>query len=77
MNENLNFAQYTKVAPNSYGLTDEDILYTDDNLLGQFLSLKKIAPYRSDEGKVDMKKLQRNKQLIQKQSSNINVYILF
>ncbi len=39
---------YRKVEPNSYGLSPEEILYSRDTTLKQFVSLKKMAPYRED-----------------------------
>ncbi|KAF8821900.1 zinc finger, zz type domain-containing protein [Cardiosporidium cionae] len=41
--------KYEKVAPNSFGLTTEDILTRNDAELNAYLSLKKIAPYRETQ----------------------------
>ena len=38
--------RYHTVEKDSYGLSTEEILKADDSLLGQFVPLKKIAPYR-------------------------------
>ena len=40
--------KYRQVEPNNYGLTTEEILYARDTTLKQFVSLKKMAPYRED-----------------------------
>jgi len=63
--------KYTKVAPNSYGLTDEEIMYTEDKLLNQFVSMKKLAPYRPDEGMIDMGKSKRKRQIVRKTADTI------
>ncbi|CAN3372851.1 hypothetical protein DIURU_001011 [Diutina rugosa] len=41
--------KYREVSPESFGLSTRDILVADDKQLGQFLSMKKLAPYRSKE----------------------------
>eukprot|EP00252_Welwitschia_mirabilis_P011719 TRINITY_DN2609_c0_g1_i1.p1 TRINITY_DN2609_c0_g1~~TRINITY_DN2609_c0_g1_i1.p1 ORF type:complete len:702 (-),score=222.67 TRINITY_DN2609_c0_g1_i1:327-2432(-) len=41
--------KYREVQPNSYGLKTEEILMTDDKDLNQFVSIKKLAPYRNKE----------------------------
>ncbi|KAJ7555504.1 hypothetical protein O6H91_05G042100 [Diphasiastrum complanatum] len=41
--------KYHQVQPNTYGMTSEEILTTDDKELNQYVSIKKLAPYRSDE----------------------------
>ena len=38
--------KYHTVDKDAYGLSTEEILTADDKLLGQFVPLKKIAPYR-------------------------------
>ena len=45
--------KYRKVEPEGYGLDAEDILLADDAELNQYVSLKKLAPYRpsSSRGK--------------------------
>ena len=40
--------KYRRVEKNSYGLTTEEILYARDSTLKQFVSLKKMAPYREE-----------------------------
>lgn len=44
--------KYAKTKPNRYGLSTAEILVTDDKELNQYVSLKKIAPYREKEWKV-------------------------
>lgn len=41
--------KYTKVEKDDYGLSVEDILSMDDKELNQHISLKKLAPYRTDK----------------------------
>lgn len=49
--------------PDSYGLSDEQLLYADTNTLNKYVSIKKLAPYREDEGFVKAKNL-KNKAYI-------------
>ncbi|KAG8039337.1 hypothetical protein GUJ93_ZPchr0039g14219 [Zizania palustris] len=44
--------KYKQVLPNSFGLSTYEILASDDNDLNQYVSIKKIAPYREKEWKV-------------------------
>ncbi|KAF7458197.1 zinc finger, zz type domain-containing protein [Cryptosporidium felis] len=55
--------KYTKVEKEDYGLSIEDILSMDDKELNQHISLKKLAPYRTDGNK-------RKKYLPPSKSSN-------
>jgi protein KRI1 len=41
--------KYRQVQPNSYGLNTYEILQADDRDLNQYVSIKKLAPYREDE----------------------------
>ncbi|KAK4766019.1 hypothetical protein SAY87_007661 [Trapa incisa] len=44
--------KYAKTKPNRYGLSTAEILMLDDKELNQYVSLKKITPYREKEWKV-------------------------
>ena len=44
---------YTKVKPDTYGLTLDDILQKEDKELNKRISIKKLAPYRADNEPVD------------------------
>uniref|UniRef100_A0A0D9WHZ5 Kri1-like C-terminal domain-containing protein n=1 Tax=Leersia perrieri TaxID=77586 RepID=A0A0D9WHZ5_9ORYZ len=44
--------KYRQVKPNSFGLSTYEILASDDKDLNQYVSMKKIAPYREQEWKV-------------------------
>ncbi|EEF47382.1 Trichohyalin, putative [Ricinus communis] len=44
--------KYAKVQPERYGLKTEEILMLDDQELNQYVSVKKLAPYRDSEWKV-------------------------
>ena len=48
--------RYKSVPENRYGLSAEEILLADDKELNQYVSLKKIAPYREEEWKVTRQK---------------------
>lgn len=37
--------QYIDVKPESYGLSDEQLLLSDDRELNKYVSIKKLAPY--------------------------------
>jgi len=41
--------KYRSVAPNNYGLSTEEIFFSRDSTLKQFVSLKKMAPYIREE----------------------------
>ncbi|KAG8085965.1 hypothetical protein GUJ93_ZPchr0010g10203 [Zizania palustris] len=43
--------KYKQVLPNSFGLSTYEILASDDNDLNQYVSIKKIAPYREKNGR--------------------------
>ncbi|EAR96396.3 KRI1 family carboxy-terminal protein (macronuclear) [Tetrahymena thermophila SB210] len=65
--------KYMEVKPDSYGLSDEQLLYADTNVLNKYVSIKKLAPYRDDEGFVKSKNL-KNKSVIKQieKSTKIN-----
>ncbi|KAG0539236.1 LOW QUALITY PROTEIN: hypothetical protein BDA96_03G305200 [Sorghum bicolor] len=50
--------KYKQVKPNSFGLSACDILEADDKDLNQYVSIKKLSPYREDEWKVTHHKRQ-------------------
>jgi protein KRI1 len=50
--------KYKQVKPNSFGLSTYEILASDDKDLNQYVSIKKLAPYREDEWKVTHHKRQ-------------------
>ncbi|KAI4297090.1 hypothetical protein L6164_036997 [Bauhinia variegata] len=56
--------KYTKTKPNRYGLTPEELLTVDDKELNQYISLKKLAPYREEEWKLaNLKRYQLKKKI--------------
>ncbi|KAL7208791.1 hypothetical protein ACSBR1_030508 [Camellia fascicularis] len=61
--------KYRDVGAKRYGLTMEEILMLDEKELNQYVSLKKLAPYREKEWKVPRNQVlnqkQRNKLLLQ------------
>jgi len=44
--------QYVDVKPFDYGMTTKDILKREDRELNQVISLKRLYPYREDNGQV-------------------------
>lgn len=44
--------KYINVKPESYGLSDEQILYGDDKELNKYVSIKKLGPYQDEEVKL-------------------------
>jgi protein KRI1 len=56
--------KYRKVEPNSFGLSAEEILFARDSTLKQFVSLKKIAPYRDEEYCVNSKRRRRFRDML-------------
>ncbi|CAM9302840.1 unnamed protein product, partial [Laminaria digitata] len=48
--------KYTKVNANDFGLAPEEILLADDKDLNKYVPLKKLAPYRTDEPKLDARR---------------------
>ena len=47
---------YVSVPSNDFGLTTEDILNAEDKELNQFVSIKRLAPYREKDWKVPRQK---------------------
>ena len=41
-----------QVKPESYGLSDEQILFGEDKELNKYVSVKKLAPYREEKMKL-------------------------
>lgn len=55
---------YREVSPESFGLSNRDILIADDSQLNQFIGIKKLAPYREkDQRDRDKRKYGRQKRL--------------
>ncbi|MED6160023.1 hypothetical protein PIB30_047640 [Stylosanthes scabra] len=48
--------KYAKTKPNRFGMSAPEILLMDDKELNQYVSLKKIAPYRDEEWKLSKQK---------------------
>lgn len=44
--------KYKKIKPNTFGIRTDDVLSMDDKELNQLVSLKKLAPYRTEEWQV-------------------------
>ena len=57
--------KYKEVKPNNYGLSTEEILSARDSTLRQFVSLKKMAPYREEEHTVGARKRRRFREMLQ------------
>lgn len=57
---------YTQVKPQSYGLSTEEIMDADDKELRQYVSIKKMAPYREREWYVPKNKAGKFKSQLQK-----------
>lgn len=68
--------QYIEVEKDSFGLTNDDLLYADDKLLNQYVSIKKLAPYR--DGQITIKKSKADKliELIRKSTKKNKKLIL-
>jgi len=58
--------KYRKVKPNNYGLSTEEILFARDKTLKQFVSLKKLAPYREDEHYVGSRKRRKFREMLKR-----------
>ncbi|GFY96658.1 KRR1 family protein [Actinidia rufa] len=65
--------KYKEVGAKTYGLSAEEILMLDDKELNQYVSIKKLAPYREKEWKVSRNmrynQKQRKKELLQERSN--------
>ncbi|CAD8141501.1 unnamed protein product [Paramecium pentaurelia] len=51
--------QYIDVEKQDFGLTNDDLLYADDKLLNQYVSIKKLAPYRDSSIKIKKNKAEK------------------
>lgn len=58
--------KYVNVNSEDYGLNDETLIYADDKLLNQLVGIKKLAPYREDQGIVKESKLRKKWDFIEK-----------
>jgi protein KRI1 len=54
--------KYAKTKPNRFGLNPAELLIMDENELNQYISLKKLAPYRENEWKLSDAKRQKLKE---------------
>lgn len=61
--------KYIDVKPDNYGLDDENLVFGDDKTLNSLVSLKKLAPYREDEGHIKSKHLKNKLKLKQIEKS--------
>ncbi|XP_078446663.1 KRR1 family protein [Wolffia australiana] len=57
--------KYKSVPANRFGLSSEEILLAEDKELNQYVSLKKIAPYREEEWKPSRQRRFHQKKLLQ------------
>ena len=58
--------RYTKVAPQSYGLSNEELLNMSDDELDQLIPMKTLATYREDGGFIKRNKLKYKRMLLAK-----------
>ncbi|CAM9779499.1 unnamed protein product, partial [Choristocarpus tenellus] len=63
--------KYTSVKADDFGLTPEEVLLADDKDLNKFVSLKKLAPYRHDQPKVDAKRRRRLREQIRARQEEV------
>jgi len=52
---------YTKVKPDTYGLTLDDILVKEDKELNKTISIKKLAPYRAENEPIEEERERRTR----------------
>ncbi|CAL0334496.1 unnamed protein product [Lupinus luteus] len=66
--------KYAKTKPSRFGMSAPEILLMDDNELNQYVSLKKLAPYREEEWKLSKSKRyqlkMRTRELLREASLN-------
>lgn len=66
--------KYRKVKPNRYGLSPEEILFAKDTTLKQYVSLKKMVPYREEpEHFVGRRKRRRFREMLKKDLEELTV----
>jgi protein KRI1 len=63
--------RYMQVAPQNYGLSNEELLNMSDSELDQLIPMKKLATYREDGGSIKRQKLKYKKMLIRQQRGDI------
>lgn len=63
--------KYREVSPESYGLTTRDIFLADDQMLNQYFSIKKFAPYRPKEQALKDKRKHTKKKQVQHWRYNV------
>lgn len=68
--------QYVPVQKESFGLTNDDLLYADDKLLNQYVSIKKLAPYRDQPIKIKQAKARKLLEQIRKNAKKNKKLIL-
>lgn len=61
--------RYTKVAPQRYGLSNEDLLNMSDDELDQLIPIKTLATYREDGGYIKKDKIKYKRILLAKTRS--------
>ncbi|MED6148848.1 hypothetical protein PIB30_056932 [Stylosanthes scabra] len=65
--------KYAKTKPNRFGMSAPELLLMDDKELNQYVSLKKLAPYRDEEWKLSQQKRHmlkmRTKELLREAAS--------
>lgn len=71
-NEDVKF-KYREVSPETFGLSNREILLADDKQLNQFIGIKKFAPYRAKELRMkDKRKYTKKKHLQQWRKETFN-----
>jgi len=66
--------KYRKVEANNYGLSTEEVLFARDTTLKQFVSLKKMAPYRDEEEYLPgTKRRKKFRQMLKEEKMEMNV----
>ena len=59
--------EYIEVEKDDFGLTDAELLFTDDKLLNQMISIKKLAPYKNDQiTNVDRNRMRKMRAMVKK-----------